>query len=302
MKSYAILLFLLVFVFLSGCTLLGQQQPTDQTKYKNDIITVEHTTISNSNPYPGSTTSLQILLKNNGDKSVDNLRIEFDNIVGLELKELRCEEGIREDSGCVFNGFGSLETRIIKLTLKVPEHTIKNPFVEYEISYPWKGYREARIPIVNDISVTPKAKFSQTPPSLGPVLLEFEFPAQRTTTIDKQIIKEYWVISDEPFELKIKVRYVGTITNYEPIMISKSDFAINLNNNFEKEPNLYCEFEEVGNNLYPKEDLKVPAELICNLRPLVISEFESIAPISAEFSYTFKFRRKEVFTVKEILR
>jgi hypothetical protein len=301
MKNYAIfLLILMVFIFLAGCV----SQTDNQPKYKNDIITVEKTVISNSNPSPGSTTSINIILKNNGDKSADNVEVRFDNIAGLSLIELSCEEGEKSGNSCIFNEFGSLETRNVRLMLKVPEQTIRNPFVEYTVSYPYKGSREARIPIVSDISTTPTSKFSQSSPTIGPVLLEFELPAQRTTKIDNQEIKEYWVIADEPFELKIKLRYVGSITNYDPLIISKDNLIINLNNNFKKEEELYCEFEEIGGSLYPKEDVKIPSELICNLKSLIVPDpnLETIAPISAEFFYNFKFRRKEALTVKEVLK
>ncbi|MGC8812616.1 MAG: hypothetical protein ACP5O8_03485, partial [Candidatus Aenigmatarchaeota archaeon] len=153
MKEYAILLLLLVFVFLSGCTLLPGSQPSgDGTKYKNDIITVEQTTISNSNPSPGSTTSVNILLKNNGDKTVENVEVKFDNIAGLELKELYCGEGEKEDNGCIFTEFEKGDIKSITVILQVPQQTIRNPFIEYTVSYPYEGYREASIPIVNDIS------------------------------------------------------------------------------------------------------------------------------------------------------
>ncbi|MCS7106004.1 MAG: hypothetical protein NZ942_01675 [Candidatus Aenigmarchaeota archaeon] len=298
MKRYFLICFLLLFIFLAGCI----NQPDTIPKYKNDIITVEKTIITNSNPTPGSTTSINILLKNNGDKTLDNVEMRFDNIVGLILSELYCEDGEKIDYSCVFNKFGSLETRNIKLVLKVPEQTIRNPFIEYSISYPYKGQREARIPVVSSPYVTPKGKFSQSLPSVGPVLLEFEFPPQRTTRIDKQEIKEYWVVANEPFELKIKLKYVGSITGYDPIIIPKDSLVVDLNDNFQKDTKLYCEFEEYGGAIYPREDVKVPSELICNLKSVKIPEVEIIAPISAEFSYTFRFRRKETLTVKEILK
>ncbi|MEM7825937.1 MAG: hypothetical protein QW412_03735 [Candidatus Aenigmatarchaeota archaeon] len=298
MKNYTILLFLLLFVFLSGCI----QPPSDGTKYKNDIITVEQTIISNSNPYPGSSTSVSILLKNNGDKAVDNVEVNFDNIVGLVLKEIYCEDGERKNNGCIFNEFENGGTRNIKVNLEVPEQTIRNPFIEYTISYPYEGYREASIPVVNDISRTPLGKFSQSSPSIGPVLLEFEFPAQRTTTINKQVIREYWVVDNEPFELKIKIKYVGTISDYEPIEIEKNNFGIDLKNNFEKASQLYCAFEDYGDRLNPKENVKVPSDLICNLKSVLTPDPEVMASISAEFSYIFQFRKKETLTVKEVLK
>jgi len=302
MKKYAILLFLLLFVFLSGCTLFPGSQPSgNEVKYKNDIITVEQTIISNSNPSPGSSTSVNILLKNNGDKTVENVKVSFNNIVGLGLKELYCEEGEKEGNSCIFS-FEKGDTKSITVILEVPEQTIRNPFIEYTVSYPYEGYREASIPIVSDISRTPIGKFSQSSPSIGPVLLEFEFPVQRTTTIDKQVIKEYWVIGNEPFELKIKLRYVGTITNYDPIKIEKNNFVIDLKNSFEKASELYCEFEEYGGKLSPKEDVKVPSEFVCNLKSTLTPEPEAMGSISAEFSYTFQFRKREVFSVKEALK
>ncbi len=291
--AIAVIVLVLIFVFM-----YYKPQTNHGIEYKNDIVTVEETVVSNSNPSPGSTTSISILIKNNGDKPVD-VEVNFDNIAGLNFKELYCESGKQEFHSCIFEEIDPLDIRNIVLTLEVPEETISNPFVEYYVKYTYSGYRKANIPIVDNILRTPIGKFSQSEPSIGPVVLEFEFPAQKEIRKDSQVIKEYWVVADNPFELKVKLRHVGSLSNIEPIKIKKGSLILDLRGNFRVASGLKCDFEEKDGKLYSKEDIEVPGELKCNLESTLTPEPETLGTIWAEFTYDYQYRRKEGFTIKE---
>lgn len=293
----AIIAILIIAVVLIFVFMYYKPTTNHKVEYKNDIVTIEETIVSNSNPSPGSTTSVSLLVKNNGDKPVD-AEVNFDNIAGLDFKELYCESGRQEFHACIFEGIDPLDTRNIILTLKVPEETISNPFVEYYVKYTYSGYRKADIPIVDNILRTPLAKFSQSEPSIGPVVLEFEFPAQKEIRKDSQVIKEYWVVANNPFELKIKLRHVGTLSGVEPIIIKKDSLVLDLKNNFRVSQGLKCDFEERGGKLYLNEDVELPEELKCNLETTLTPEPETTGTIWAEFTYDYQYRRKESFTVK----
>ena len=275
------------------------------TKYKNDIITVEKSTVSNSNPYPGSTTSISIIIKNNGDKktseySPDGVEVNFDNIAGLNFKGLECEGGRQISHSCIFDSLDPMDTRAVVLTLEVPEESVRNPFVEYFVKYTYTGFRKADIPIVEDSTRTPLSKFSQSSTSLGPITMEFEFPAQRETRVDNQVIKEYLVVGSNPFELKVKIKHVGTVANVEPTKIEPNNIILDLRNNFRKETSLRCDFDESGGKLYSTEEVEVPEELKCNLVFTLDPNPETLGSIWGEITYDYQFRRKETFTVKEL--
>ncbi|MEM2741889.1 MAG: hypothetical protein QXD95_07060 [Nitrososphaeria archaeon] len=74
MKSYAILLFLLVFVFLSGCTLLGQQQPTDQQKGQAIGVIIKSFKPGESKIYAGQSVTFYLTVENVGEEDAEEVK------------------------------------------------------------------------------------------------------------------------------------------------------------------------------------------------------------------------------------
>src|SRR3990172_791618 len=87
------ILLLFVVVFFSGCIELFGGGTTGNY-YKNDVITVENYVITDSAPIPGSTTTIKFLLRNNGDKPVPSVIVDFYDLKGLP-RAVECKNGNR---------------------------------------------------------------------------------------------------------------------------------------------------------------------------------------------------------------
>jgi len=312
-------------------------------KCKSDIITVEGSTISNSNPYSGSTTTLTFLIKNNGDRVLDDVEINFFNVPGFNVSELRCEinemfgskrscnsnadcqsgEQIGEFcdltakkcyKGCLYKEIDPTDTRETSLVLQVPPVNSPTPLaISYYIRYNYSGYRTANIPIIDGVYRTrPFSQFSQSTPGCSPVVLEFESRVGSERREDSKIIKEYWSRVNEPFEVKMNFKHVGSslLGIIQPVNLTAGSVKLDLNNSLIKAsgPCNFCDITESdcpvkkdSNYLFSKKNVLVPGTLICNFEnSSFFQEPEMTAVINAEFNYIYQFTRTERFTVQPL--
>jgi len=323
--SWLTVLAVLILVALSGCI---DQGDTNIIKYSNDIITVEERVVSTLNPYAGSTTTIDFLVQNNGDRieGVD-VEVNFFDIPGFNVTRLHCQnnETLAEGIGCYFRHIPPLDVRKVALTLQAPpSDIIATPTtftLSYYIAYNYTGYRKADIPVIDDITRhEPIAKFSQSTPSYGPVVFDFEPPVGREKKEDGKIIKEYWGVQGRPFEVKMRIEHVGSssVGSVQPINISKGSVKLELKGDLRRAKGFPCNFcnatrpgdcpsemQDVligkdGRYLFSEKDVIVPSELMCNFETTKTTQPEVIATIWAEFSYTYKYIRTETFTVQPI--
>ncbi len=215
----------LVALFLIFSPQLFKAGPTTAPiAYKNDIISLENFEISNLKPIKGSKLTISFDLLNNGDKTVDYVEVDFTGTTNQGNINIRECEGVTPDNSnkkCRFQNLLSLDTRKV-----VAEYTAPDPFsarIEVKTTYPYKGSREASIPIVDDKTVrTPQVKFRQSQPSFGPFAVDVIPPTKG------------WAIADHPFELAFKLRFVGSTavsTPIEPLdklKIEKGKVTVNL--------------------------------------------------------------------------
>lgn len=284
-------------------------------KYKNDIITVESSTISNSNPYSGSTTTLTFLIKNNGDRVLDGVEVNFFNVPGFSITEVRCEAVESQNRACIYTDIDPLDTRETSLVLQAP--TVNSPTsltISYYIKYDYFGYRTANIPIIDGRYRTkPFSQFSQSTPSYGPVVLEFESRVGSTRTEDSKTIKEYWSRVNEPFEVKMNFKHIGSssLGSIKPVNLTAGSVKLDLNNSLIKVEGAPCNFCSItepdcpvkkdSNYLFSNKNVLVPGILICNfVNSTFFEEPEMTAVINVEFSYTYQFTRTESFTVQPL--
>ncbi|MEM7825936.1 MAG: hypothetical protein QW412_03730 [Candidatus Aenigmatarchaeota archaeon] len=81
MKNYTILLFLLLFVFLSGCTLLGQQQgPTDGGKKQAIGVIIKSFKSDVSEIFSGDSVTFSLTVENVGEEDATEVRAK---LIGL---------------------------------------------------------------------------------------------------------------------------------------------------------------------------------------------------------------------------
>jgi len=286
----------------------GDQNGNGQPQYKNDKITIESYSVSNTEPYEGSTVTIELWIKNNGDREVDDLEVNFFDVPGFDVTAINCDGTVTNNPTEIkcdsddFDTIESMDIRMIVLTLKAPEEIISSSqfTVSYYIQYKYSGYRIANIPIVDGITrQTPLSTFSQSEATYGPILLEFESRIGRTRIEDGRTIKEYWSRMNEPFEVKMNFKHVGSssIGTIKPVNITKGNVKLDLNNSLVKRDP--CNFEEKNSYLVSKKDILIPNTLICNfINSSYFKEPESLAVINAEFNYTYEYIKTQTFTVK----
>lgn len=276
-------------------------------QFKNDIITIEDSSISTLNPYPGSMTTIDFFIQNNGDKPVDNVELNFFDLPGFEIINLDCQDAsvdITPGAGakCIFNIIDSLDAKHVVLDLKIPSQGyITNPSVEYYVQYSYSGQRIANIPIIDETLKQPSGQFSRSSASIGPVVLDFELPVQRVTKQDSQTINEYWGIKDRPLEIKLKFSHIGTVSNVQPIKITAGNVKLDVKGTLTKAvidgSPLQCDFDD---SWASSEEVVVPTDvLVCNVMNTPFSVPQIWATIEANFDYVYQFRAKETVTVKQ---
>lgn len=305
MKELLLTIPLIAIIVLSGC--IGQI-PTE-VRYKNDIITIEEYSVDTLNPYAGSPVTISFSIKNNGDKSVQWVEVNFFDMPNFEVISLECEGVTVEGNKCTFEGNSKLEifdVRKISLTLQTPDVTVssKKFTLSYSINYKYSGSREAHIPIIDGTTrKTPLSKFTQSEPTYGPVQVGFEPPVGRETKVDDRVIKEHFGIIGRPFKLELSFKHVGSssIGKIQKVAIPKDQIKIDFKNTLEIAKNiesgieLPCNFDTEG-------ELVVPDKLFCNLeskqKEPTVPEITGV--ISVAYSYDYQYIRTETLTVQPI--
>lgn len=285
------------------------QPPQTPFKYKNDIITVEEYAVSNLEPYNDTTTTISFSIQNNGDKTVDYTEVYFYDLQlgenGFKLEKLVCG-GKEQDVNlpihkCVFDvndKIESLDIRQISLTLKTPKVIEDRTFtIRYSIKYTYSGFRSANVPVIDDLTVKkPTFKFSESEPTYGPVVAEFEPPIGGTTIQGNQKINEYWGKSEQPFELKMQLKHVGTVKDVRPISVPNiainfpSDFTMSTPCNFDNDKSIKNSILEINK----------PLNMLCYFKIEKVSQPQLNALFDLTYDYIYEFERSQDITVKPV--
>lgn len=314
-------------VFLSGCV----DQGPAEAKYKDDIITIEEYYVSDLTPYVDSEVVIEFLLQNNGEDPVPRVKVKFFDYPGFEIVELKCM-GTKPENGdmCIFdkgNDFGELvpfDVRKVDLKLRTPpSKDIERPTsltIMYYVEYDYSGFRKMDLPIIDGETVrTPTSKYSQSTPTYGPIKLTFEAPERGEHKEDGKVVKDYWGVKGQPFEVRMKLTDVASsaLKGSSPT-IKAGSIRLDLKNSLEraysvskegKKTMLPCDFCVGGegdcpgtdsNYLYSNKTVKVPSELKCNFQSLSFDEPELLATIWADFSYTYQYTLVEELEVQPI--
>lgn len=236
-------LILVGLVFLSGCA----KEKTTEIQFKNDVITIENYVVDNVAPYVSNEVSISFDIKNNGDKPVKLVTVNFFDIPGFDLilptgeesknniGSLDCRkfgETIQDsddERSCTFGGadpldvIDPLDTRSIRFTLKSTSVSSPTPFtVSFSITYRYASIKQigtnpylfsaertAIIPIIDpDFKKEPSSKFSQSEPTIGPIVFDIIPSLEREKIVDSKTIKEYWGVVDIPFQTKFVMKKI----------------------------------------------------------------------------------------------
>lgn len=307
-------------VALSGCT----GQPPAGVTYKNDVITLEDYYVSNTRPHPGSDVTIEFLVQNNGEHPVERVKVDFFDVSGLTITELKCSgaqpeyPASRQSASCTFGSassggsIDSMDVRKVTLRLEVPdiETDASTDFtISYSVDYDYSGFRLANVPIVDGDTVTrASSKFSQSDPSYGPIALGFELPARSEHKENGQTVKEYWGVEGQPLELKMKFTSTATakLKDASPVLAAGS-VRLSTNGMMDMLPGTACDLCIGGSDgcpgtdpsyAYPLEDVKVPSDVSCDFEPVDFGTPEATATLSADFSYTYRYVLSEKLTVQ----
>jgi len=303
--------FVFCMVLLSAAALSGcVNQPEPSAEYKNDVITVEDYYVSNIMPKAGSEVTMWFVVQNNGEHPVSRVVVSFFDTGGLGITELRCAGTESDGNACVFdsgNEAGALEpldVRSVELRLSVPgESVIKKatPFtLSYYVEYDYEGYRKADLPVVDGTTLrTATSKFSQSTASYGPIRLDFEMPARGEHKEDGNVVKDYWGVKGEPFEVIVKFTDVaGSGLKDKTPEIAAGSVKLDAKGSLQLATDSACDFEPDNGYLYSTKDVNVPGELSCSFQSYDFTEPEVLATLWAEYSYTYSYTLAEKFDVQ----
>ena len=314
-----------VFLFFSP-QIFGPQTPqAPPVSFKNDVITLENFQVSNLRPFKESIVTISFDVKNNGDKDVQSVVIDFGGTTLGSLDDIdviTCEGGVEKTEEslkhilkipipftnrvvkqlCVFDKIQSLDARRVTANYKVVNEGTRTILVK--VTYPYEGSREALIPIIDDTTVRkPPVQFKQSQPSYGPFVVDVIPPTKG------------WAIRDQPFEIKFKLRYIGSAlaglptTDADELKIEKKKFTVELSELALAKINnkiISCQFEggAVGDKDYTMvntdRDIVVNKEYNCNLQAIVssIDIFGyKLGKVGVTFSYIFEFQKSQAINV-----
>lgn len=298
MRKVVILGFLAVAIFLAGCV---NNQPTQQL-YKNDVITIENYHVDTLSPYSNDSTTIEFDVQSNSDEKINRVEVNFFDVPGFTVNNLDCGgiPGANQTNKCIFEGnnaFESLDSRRISLELTAPKVDTPTSYtISFSVSYNNSGLREAIIPIIDGVTKNqPTAKFQQSQPTYGPILLDIQPSLERTVKVGDKTITEYWGIATRSFETRFKFSNVGSVGNTKDAIIPINQINISKLENLQYQG--FCDF---SNSRTPTKGVKAPYDvLICNFKPTGNNQPEYPAIIGVTYRYQYNFIRTETFVVQK---
>lgn len=292
--KYFLLLSIISIIFISGCA-----SKTAASTFNNNVVTIENSDVSTLEPYSDSIVNIGFDIQNNGDNTVPKITVNFFDTPGFTPMSLECG-GIpsTDKRKCEFTNLDSLDNKHVSIALKSAKVTSPTDFtVSISVNYSYSGSREATIPVIDtSIRKEPFFKFSQSPPTVGPVVFETQPSLDRQRIVNDKTVTEYWAAKNEEFTTKFILKNVGNIPNTLPVSVlaGKVQFTlINLQvatcNNFD------------SSGISKKDVSESLNTLICNFKPVSDqSEFSGI--IKLNYDYTYEYIKGVDFVIKPEIR
>jgi hypothetical protein len=307
---------LVPMVALSGC--LSNQGAPKGPSYSNDIVTIEDYYVSNLNPYAGSQVEVDFLLQNNGELPVSHLTLEVNAPAGWQITSLACQ-GItspeitsEKDSGkCEYKytnineAIQPFDVRSVSMSFKTPSNILKpTPFVlSYSVSYDYTGYRKADLPVVDGVTLRKAtSSYSESSPSYGPIRLDFDIPARSEHVEGKQVVKEYWGVKGEPFEIMFSFTDVAS-QDYKgsSAALSVNSITFDTKGSLKLAPGLPCDFAASGAVYVSSAEVKkMPGQLRCSFVSNDFAEPEIFATLWANYMYKYMYTKTQAFEVQPL--
>ena len=289
--KYFLLLSIISIIFISGCT-----QKAAASTFNNNVVTIEDFSVSASEPYSGSTVNIAFDIKNNGDKTVPRVTVNFFDTPGFTSLSLECGGLASSDkTKCEFTNLDSLDNKRVSIALKTAPISSPTTFtVSISVDYDYSGSIEATIPVIDTSIIkkpSPNHLFSQSQPSIGPVVFEIQ-PLLREKVVDDKTVTENWAAKNEVIVTKFILKNVGNIPNTHPVSIPAGKVKFTLTN---LQAVSCSNFDSSG--MSQKTVSESLNTLICNFKPISDqSEFSGI--IKLNYDYTYEYIKGVDFEIK----
>jgi len=296
MNKSVVIIPLVLIVFLSGCV----KPETTEVLFRDDAVTIENLIVDTVAPYSETTVNIEFDVQSNADRIVPKITVNFFDMPGFTPKLLNCKTEIKGPPWkCEYTQMESLDSNHISIKLEALKIESPTPFtVSFSVNYKYDGKKEALIPVINPlIRKEPLFKFSQSEPTVGPILFEIQPLLEREKIVNDKIIKEYWAIKGNEFTTKFVLKDVGTIKNVLPVNIPAENVEFSLTN---LKVGSKCEnFDANGkSNRYVDKTFNT---LICSFIPDAgQAEFTGIIRLS--YNYNYEFIRSVNFVVQPSVR
>jgi hypothetical protein len=294
------ILVLFCIVFLSGCV---SNQDTQKTFFQNDVIKLEEYSVSAAEMYEGGITKLEFVVQSYADQDVRNVEVNFFDHKPFEILQLKCEDQESTDGKCFFDKIEFINSKRVSVTFRAPTSIGSATTVQtrFSVKYDYTGYKRANIPIVDGVNrKEPKTKYKESSVSYSPIQIIFDPPVGKSIQEGDKMVKVYWGVDDQPFELGVNFKHVGssTVGEIRPTKIQQGKLSIELDH-LEVAPDLRCDFEQSGNKLISKDEINVPGKRVCTLKPVFQpgDQMEVTAFVDASFDFTYEFRKTQTFKI-----
>jgi len=309
---------LVPMVVLSGC--LSNQSAPKGPSYSNDVVTIEDYYVSNLNPYAGTDTEpghveIDFLLQNNGEFPVSHLTLEVNAPPGWQITSLACQgitsETITGGKRCAYNydnindAIQPFDVRSVSMFLQTPSNILKPTSftLSYFISYDYIGYRKADLPVVDGVTLRKATSaYSESSPSYGPIRLDFNIPVRAEHVEGEQVVKEYWGVKGEPFEIIFSFTDVAS-QGYKAssVTLSKNSVTLDTKGSLELKSGLPCDFAASG-AVYVSSAVvsKMPGQLRCSFVSNDFAEPEIFATLWASYTYKYRYTKTQTFEVQPL--
>jgi len=150
--------------------------------------------------------------------------------------------------------------------------------------------------------IKPMSKFTQTAHSPSPIHVSFEPPVGDVRIEDGVEIKEYWGTQNEPFELNMNFKHVGSssVGTIGKLEIEEGNVKLR-SSGLSIFSGLPCDFTVSGDEMVSNKEVEIPGTLTCyfvlsNENPLP----EVTETLQAEFTFSYNFVRSQEFEVQPL--
>ena len=305
-SGVAILLIVLIvvvigaFLVFSGGSFLSIFQSSGPIVYSNDVIQVANKFVSEEAPYAGQKTSIEFTVKNAGKGAAKGVEVALEPPTGF-TSSMKCGTA----ASCKFDlEEGDAVDVIISLTAAEKDVTqIIQTDVRYSVKYPYKGEREAHIPIVANRNDLPKGQgYFTGDPTYGPIQASFTPPDARPTSDGGSAI--FAIVNQDmktPVNLEFHMSDVGSGGGgiVKPVVMTGDDVKLTLTNL----DSTFCDKLDAatdtlkikadqGSPLLTRAGERLPFDFTCSLDPTFGSKSvvtEGVIKIEFKYNYEISF-------------